>query len=127
MLVASVASSVVVLFSFSHEDVQLYIAGLPIFTISIAVMLFWLASSENTVVHKLLANSVLRWIGNISYSLYLWHYLMYEYAKKEFIPSASQIFIAVALAFGIAAASYHLLEKPFLRLKFQFNSKKAEV
>ena len=127
LLLGSIIGSFVVLFAFSHESIGLYIVGLPVFTIAIAIMLFWLVSSENTVVHRLLSNNVLRWIGNISYSLYLWHYLMYEYAKKEFIPSGSQIFVAVALAFAMAAASYYLVEKPFLRLKFQFNSKRAEA
>lgn len=127
LLLGSVIGSLVVLFAFSHESTGLYIVGLPVFTITIAIMLFWLASSENTVVHRLLSNNVLRWIGNLSYSLYLWHYLMYEYAKKEFIPSGSQIFVAVGLAFAMAASSYYLVEKPFLRLKFQFNSKRAEA
>ena len=127
LLLASVIGSTVMLFSFSHENSGLYIAGLPVFTISIAVMLYWLASGENTAIHKLLSMTAMRWIGSISYSLYLWHYLVYEYAKKEFIPSGSQIFVAVGLAFAMAAVSYYLIEKPFLRLKFQINSKQAEA
>jgi peptidoglycan/LPS O-acetylase OafA/YrhL len=127
LLLASTVASLFVLFAFSHEDVGLYVAGLPIFTLSVAALLYWLAASENTLAHKLLSHSILRWIGNISYSLYLWHYLMYEYAKKEFATSGSQIFVGVALAFTIAAASYHLVEKPFLRLKFRFNSDAIKV
>jgi len=127
LLLASVSSALVALFTFSHEDIGLYIAGLPVFTMAVAVMIYWLAVSENTSIHMILENRVMRWIGNISYSLYLWHYLMYEYAKKEFATPGSQIFVGVVLAFIIAAASYHLLEKPFLRLKFRFNSKHAEA
>jgi len=121
LVLASVVASLLVLFSFSHENAGLYIIGLPVFTTAVAVMIYWLACRENTVIHKLLSNNALRWIGNISYSLYLWHYLMYEYAKKEFATPGSEVFVGVVLAFSIAAASYHLVEKPFLRLKFRFN------
>jgi len=124
---ASVVASLLVLFSFSHENAGLYIIGLPVFTTAVAVMIYWLACRENTAIHKLLGNNVLRWIGNISYSLYLWHYLMYEYAKKEFATPGSEIVVGVVLAFTIAAASYHLVEKPFLRLKFRFNNEPAKA
>jgi peptidoglycan/LPS O-acetylase OafA/YrhL len=127
LLAASFVGSLIVLFTFSHEDIGLYFAGLPIFTASAATMLYWLASTEETLIHKLLSNGVLRWIGNISYSLYLWHYLMYEYAKKEFATEGSQVLVGVFLALTIASASYYLIEKPFLRLKFRFNNRPAEA
>jgi len=86
-------------------------------------MLFWLASTTRTIIHKVLENRILVWIGNISYALYLWHYLMYEFAKKEFETPGSRMIVGLTLAFIAAAGSYYLIEKPFLRLKFRFNTK----
>ncbi len=127
LCVVSVIGSLIILFGMSHEDLELYVIGLPIFNLSVAVMLYWLVSRQETLVHKILKTRILRWIGNISYGLYLWHYLMYEYAKKEFATSGSQILVGMTLAFAIAATSYYLVEKPFLRLKSRFNFKVANA
>jgi peptidoglycan/LPS O-acetylase OafA/YrhL len=123
----ALASSLVVLVLSSHEGRNLYISGLPIFNISIAILIFWLVNRKGTAIHKILESRVLVWIGNISYSLYLWHYLMYEFAKKEFATPGSEIFVGVTLAFAIACASYYFVEKPFLKLKhrFEFRTVKA--
>ncbi|MEP6850970.1 MAG: acyltransferase family protein, partial [Acidobacteriota bacterium] len=123
LVACSVIASLIVTFSLSHEDRNLYVFGLPVFSLAVAVMLFWLVSTNGTIIHKLLENSILRWIGNVSYALYLWHYLMYEYAKKEFATSGIQIFVGVTLAFVLAAVSYYCVEQPFLRLKSRFQSK----
>jgi peptidoglycan/LPS O-acetylase OafA/YrhL len=121
----SLVTALAVILGTSHEDLDLYVIGLPLFNLSVAVMLFWLVSSRRTVAHKILENRILRWVGNISYGLYLWHYMMYEFAKKEFANSGVQIIVAVIFAFVVASASYYLVEKPFLRLKFRFNFKAA--
>lgn len=125
LLICSVIAAFVVTFSLSHEDRNLYVFGLPMFNLAVAIMIFWLVSTKGTIIHKVLENSILRWIGNVSYALYLWHYLLYEYAKKEFVPGGSQIFVGVTLAFVLAALSYYCVERPFLRLKSRFHSKTA--
>ena len=56
-----------------------------------------------------------RWLGRLSYSLYLWHWpiliLAAEAANKSHLPlSANLPWLAVAVAASIA--SYHLVEKP---------------
>jgi peptidoglycan/LPS O-acetylase OafA/YrhL len=123
LLAGSVVGALMVFVRLSHFSVYLYIFGLPVFTSSIAVMLFWLVSTTRTIIHKVLENRILVWIGNISYALYLWHYLMYEFAKKEFETPGSRMIVGLTLAFIAAAGSYYLIEKPFLRLKFRFNTK----
>jgi peptidoglycan/LPS O-acetylase OafA/YrhL len=64
----------------------------------------------------------LLWIGRISYGLYLWHWpvrgLVFGNATE---PSFRQIMIAVAMSFAIAAFSFYLIERPFLRLKKRFS------
>ena len=64
-----------------------------------------------------LAWAPLAYVGRISYGLYLWHYL--------FIWSGLPWPVVLAVSFGVAMLSYHLLETPFLRLKDRFSTAPA--
>lgn len=59
-----------------------------------------------------LAAAPLRWVGVISYSLYLWQQFM---LTPDALTTPVRVIAAVALAFAAAAGSYYLVEKPFLR------------
>ena len=59
-------------------------------------------------VFRFLETQPLRWIGRISYGLYLWQQLFLAPPVKAFLPR-------VALTFVAATASYYLLERPLLR------------
>lgn len=59
------------------------------------------------------------WLGVISYSLYLWHSLFTsDLLSNCGVPQDLWIFISIA----VAAASYHLLESPLLRLRKSYRS-----
>ena len=71
---------------------------------------------ERTLFATLFRSRVLRYFGAISYSLYLWQQLFLVTA----VPSwgvLRKLPLAVILPLLIAAASYHLIEKPVLQLK----------
>jgi len=80
---------------------------------------------------KSIRNRAATYLGKISYGLYIWHLLALELAiwmLNRPIPFAgdwieSSTFVSLcgfALTIGIAMASYHSLELPFLRLKSRF-------
>jgi peptidoglycan/LPS O-acetylase OafA/YrhL len=73
----------------------------------------------------LLANPVARYIGMVSYGLYLLHTLAIH-AAKLIHPDRDWLFfpLALAISLAVASASYWMFELPFLRLKNRF--RKAE-
>src|SRR3974390_3070989 len=60
------------------------------------------------------------WLGQLSYGLYLWQQLFAfgEHPRPWSLP---------LLAFGIAAASYYLLEQPIIRLRERSNEQRKEA
>ena len=57
-------------------------------------------------------------IGAISYSLYLWHWPVLILGRHlGFFESGPSVFLAVAISFLLAAASYRFIELPFLRIR----------
>jgi peptidoglycan/LPS O-acetylase OafA/YrhL len=63
-----------------------------------------------------LTNPVSQYLGNISYSLYLWHFPVVVLIVAV-VPqySAAYWVLGLALIFGLSAASFHLLEDPARR------------
>ena len=94
------------------------------------------AASEESRGRRLRAlwrQPVMRFFGRYSYCIYIVHYpivlLVSRYAGIDRIPAvggsllpANLLFLAVVLlsSTGVALASWHLLEKPFLQLKERF-------
>lgn len=62
------------------------------------------------------------WIGAISYGIYLWHVVVFDICKHAFDIDTQQrraVFAPLLLlaTIAVAALSYYVVEKPFLRLK----------
>lgn len=76
-----------------------------------------IAYGEHAPTARLLGSGAMRWIGAISYSLYLWHWPIITYYRLRFGMhldlSASVLLIALSVLAG--ALSYYLVEQPFLR------------
>ncbi len=63
-----------------------------------------------------LTNPVSQYLGEISYSLYLWHFPVVVLIVAVFAQySAAYWLVGLVLIFGLAAASFHLLEDPARR------------
>ncbi len=69
--------------------------------------------SDTWIHNKILSNKILRYIGLISYPLYLWHWPLYSLACNYLSESARvQKISAVILSFILASLTYHLIERP---------------
>jgi len=66
-----------------------------------------------------LETGTLLWLGEISYGLYLWHYV--------FLNMEIPVWVALPLSFAVAVASWYLLEKPILKLSARLGSGARKV
>jgi peptidoglycan/LPS O-acetylase OafA/YrhL len=79
---------------------------------------------EDNGIAWLMANPVVRYVGTISYGMYLLHMLGINAAKKLELPHDWRYFaISLALSIGLASASYWLYERQFLKLKHRFSTR----
>ncbi|MHA6687462.1 acyltransferase family protein [Mesorhizobium sp. A556] len=73
-------------------------------------------NSYNFGPEMLLQLRPIRFIGRISYSLYLWHWPVFVLARWTFgITTPMQITIALALVIALSLSSYYFVETPFRR------------
>jgi peptidoglycan/LPS O-acetylase OafA/YrhL len=69
---------------------------------------------------RALANPVVAWLGLVSYGIFLWHYVVViELAERTDAGFGIGLLATLAFSIPIAAASYYLLERPLLRLKYR--------
>ena len=67
-----------------------------------------------------LAARPLVYAGTISYGLYIWHPLVFAAVHKAHLPPVADAVLGLALAFGVASASWHLFENVILKLKDRY-------
>jgi peptidoglycan/LPS O-acetylase OafA/YrhL len=76
------------------------------------------STSTQTLVGRLLSTAPMRWIGLISFSLYLWHWPLIVFTKYYFIePSLGLMSVVVALSFVLAYLTWRFVEQPLRRAK----------
>lgn len=99
--------------------------GLPL---SMAVLGLYWGSRIGTV---LLANRPVYFLGLVSYSLYLWHFVVMQqiqYVAGEGYAELTHWIkfpVALGLVILVSSASYYLVERPFYRLRSYRESRKA--
>jgi len=102
---AAIAVAFVVLFGFSSHSRQLYEGALPLFSLACAVVILTISSTRESPASRALSGSWLRYLGRISYGIYLWH--------APLIAAVGPI--GAVAAVPVAALSHRFVETPFLR------------
>jgi len=92
--------------------------------LAMAVTFSTIVSAPTSIIYRALASAPARFLGHISYSLYLW--------QQPFIvvrtPSWGGLRtfpLNLAAAFALALFSYYVIERPFLALKSRFSASPA--
>jgi peptidoglycan/LPS O-acetylase OafA/YrhL len=81
------------------------------------------SGSEDTIVRKVLSSPPLRFIGLISYSLYLWHWPTYVFSRNFGEPRIVGKISLFVLSVLIATVSWRFVERPFRRKAYPFSAK----
>lgn len=102
-----------------RETIRYSMQGAAMF-VGILNLFFWRPLSFCT---GILETAPLRFIGRLSYSLYLWHMPIADYLGHT-IKDAGPMLMIVGFAGSFVAAclSYYLIERPFLGLRQKFGS-----
>ncbi|MEY8214959.1 MAG: acyltransferase family protein [Colwellia sp.] len=78
-----------------------------------SVLLIWFCRTDS-LVGRILSSKLLVGIGLISYSLYLWHYPVFAFARLyNPSPSFTDKFFWIGVTFVLSIVSFKLIEKPF--------------
>lgn len=112
MGVALLALSVMVL---SRSGKYMIVARPLVDAVAIGTILWCVSRFPSLPLARLLNWAPIAWCGRLSYSLYLWQQLFLDPTRSErWICQFPQ---NVVIPFGIAIASYYLIERPCLRLR----------
>ena len=99
-----------------------YIVGYALEPLLVAVFLLQLIWFSGSGIWRLFEHPITRYVGRISYPLYLWQQLTLFTAKR--LTAGAPLFVQFAFAMmvtvALASASYYVVEKPFLKLKSRF-------
>ena len=84
-------------------------------------LIIWF-SDKDELITKILSTKLFVGIGLISYSLYLWHYLIFAYGRiiGLFLKFEYSIYLSILLTILISLFSYFFIEKKFRDKKFEF-------
>ena len=91
-----------------------YHGGSLLFALVVAVGLLFVEAKPRSALGRLLSVPPVRWIGMISYGLYLWHWPMIVWVRNSTHvtnPRMQQV-VAVLLTFVAATLSFYLVERP---------------
>ena len=91
-----------------------FIAALPV--VGAAALIHTGARGEaSTLVNRLLALPPMRFLGLISYSLYLWHWPIIIFVSNEIVMRGVQKLAVLGACILVATFSWYFIERPFRR------------
>jgi peptidoglycan/LPS O-acetylase OafA/YrhL len=90
-----------------------------VLSLCFAVVLAELVTNRENIFAGPLQSAPMRWLGQLSYSLYLWHAVIFTIISEERLPDAPWLVIHVSkvvLSFAVAWLSYRYIEQPAIEL-----------
>jgi peptidoglycan/LPS O-acetylase OafA/YrhL len=101
------------------SDAFLYRGGFTGVALLAGILIFVAANSPPRIVSVVLAWSPLIWFGQISYGLYLWHWLVVRNTSLYYL-GYWEPWARLGIALGVTSASFYIVERPFNKLKGRF-------
>lgn len=112
---------------FSYPLSGMYTYGLT--TVGMAALAILLPAAYGSTSwwsNALLHNKFLVWTGKLSYSLYLWHFVVMEPVNKiAKLSTGPKAAIGIVTSYAVASFSYYFIEKRFLAMKDSYSGARA--
>ncbi len=91
--------------------------------------LIWSGGRSPTLIGTLLSARPMVFIGRISYSLFLWHWVFLVLNRSTQLqePTLASNILAVAVSFAVSVASYYFVEMPVRRNRARFTNKRLTL
>ena len=101
----------------SEEAGWLYRGGFMLCAVLVAIVIASVTRPMPGLLGALLSLRAVRWVGMVSYGLYLWHWPLYVLISKERtgLDGAPLLFTRLAVTFAVATLSFYLVERPIRR------------
>ncbi|CAM4189389.1 acyltransferase [Kibdelosporangium persicum] len=129
-VLASLAVGIGVLWWFADgvNSLWLFTGGLFAHSLAAALLIGLCVRAPDTAVANVLAWQPLRWLGLISYSLYLWHWPVSVLLSELWtgLGAWAQTFVVCAVSIGLATLSKYLVEDP-IRFRAQWATGRSGV
>jgi peptidoglycan/LPS O-acetylase OafA/YrhL len=125
--VAAALALAVMWVTISDRAEMLYRGGFLLEAVLVAVVIAAITQPGAGPLGALLSVGWIRWVGQISYGLYLYHWPVYVALDEDSLGLHGYALFAARLAvtFGIATLSYYLLEMPIRRGTFSVRRVRA--
>jgi peptidoglycan/LPS O-acetylase OafA/YrhL len=113
----------------AHNPPWLPTAGYTLLALSFAAVVGVAAADPPALMRALFANRPMRWLGRISYGVYLWHCLVGHVVRVYVVPLMPadvdfgwKLVVWFVLTVAVASLSWFAFERPLLALKARFVS-----
>ncbi len=109
-----------IVFAAHDSDVRVYQGGLTIVAVLSALLVLGTTGGERTLLVRGLSIRPLRWVGLISYGLYIYHWPMYVWltSDRTHLSGAALLALRLAVTFVLATVSFVLVERPVRARRF---------
>ena len=100
------------------------------YLLGVGAVWFWYGTARSEVgpLHWFLESTIIRWVGKISYGLYLYHWPIYLLVTPsragrlvpgvDLVEGNNLIWIHLTMTFIVAAGSFYIVERPVMRRRF---------
>lgn len=113
MVLGSVSFAVLLVMTIAiNGSSNFWYRGGQFFGTILTVLMVYAVSGRKTLLSRLLSHPVLKWIGDRSYSIYLWHYPIILLISKGIKASWWITLIEIVLSVVLAELSYRFIETP---------------
>ncbi|MEX2255400.1 MAG: acyltransferase family protein [Acidimicrobiia bacterium] len=112
--IAGAAFSVWAFMATTDRDAWLYHGGFLLFAVATALVILAIVQPASSPVGRVLSVRPMRWVGMISYGLYLWHWpvVVALSEPRTGLAGWDLALVRLAVTFGLATASFYLVERP---------------